>query len=88
MTHKVFRDGPGVDAVLLHADFQGFQPPEDEPTFKGSQHGTRCILMEFPGFVQFMVRSDDGPAYHIRVSAHVFRHAVHDGMGSQFQGAL
>src|SRR5439155_1320347 len=55
-----FRDGFGVVAVFLHADCEGLDPAQCEPTVERARNGAERILGELELLVQVVPVHDEG----------------------------
>ncbi len=84
------RDLQRILAVRLHAQVERLGPPLREPAVVRAGNRTACILQELQLLVHRKVamrrRQNQCTHEHIRMAVDVFRHRVHDEVGTEQQG--
>src|SRR2546430_6202873 len=73
-----FCHGFGVVTMFLHADREGLDPPQREPTVEGARNGAERVLGELELLVEVLPVHHEGAPEQIRMPADVFRRAVDD----------
>ena len=78
----------GVGGVPFHADRQGLDAAEGEPTVKRARHRAEGVLCELQFLVKVAAVHDERPAQEVRVAPEVLRRAVDDQVDAEAQRVL
>lgn len=83
-----FGNSCSVLFVALHSEFECFQSAQCEPTVERSWDGTGGILEEFYRLEDGWIPGEGRALNQVRVTCEIFRDAVNDDVGAEFEGLL